>query len=697
MKNQILSLFRQHPEKRFRQRELMHLLKLKPEKKAYLEKELNQLKKAGLIQQIKGQRYVLSRAEKVVEGTLSVAQKGFGFVIIDKDQPDIFIGRRQLGDAIHGDVVQVKLNKKESPAGPSGRIVKVLERKSDYFIGVTYRDQNRFWLSLSPVTPARGIRLSVSKGLTLETDQVVKAVVKDWGTAFSPIQAQVVEIIGSSEDPANDIKMIIAKYDYRTDFPKAVQAELKTLSENLIRREIPHRRDLRRWTTLTIDPEDARDFDDALSIREVKEGYQLGVHIADVTHFVPPGSRLDREALNRSTSVYFTEGVVSMLPELLSADLCSLKPDRDRLTVSCLVKLDREFQVQKVEVLPAVIRSSQRFTYRQVQAILDGNKDHRFKKELKLLENLSKVLFRRRAEEGSIDFDIPEPMFSLTPEGVPHEIQASERLQSHRLVEECMLLANRLVAEQIPTLLPKHFPFIFRIHDKPEKEDVLRFIDLINRLPLDMHLAEEGFSTDQIKTVLAQVTDSPYKHLIETVALRTMTKAAYSRKNRGHFGLAFKAYTHFTSPIRRYPDLMVHRIIKMVHRNSFLPRKEWEEWMDRGIRQANEMELVALRAEREYIKIKQLRWLSTQIGNVFEGIISGVINIGLFVELKESLAEGLIHVDTLDDDTYVYDEDHYCLRGKRSHREFQLGDPVKVRVLSVLLEKQRANFVLEDE
>lgn len=696
MNKQLINLFQNNPGRFYRQRELIKILKIKPGAKANFLKELDSLKKSGVIKQVKGQRYTLSKESNTVEGTLSVAQKGFGFVIVGKDQPDIFIGRRQLGDAINGDIVRVQLARKDSPAGPRGRIVKVIERKSDYFIGVTYKEQNQYWLSLSPVTPARGIRLLPRKPIKFKTDHVVKAVVKDWGTAFTPILAEVEEIIGSSEDPANDVKMIIAKYDYHLDFPQAVRSELKTLNEGLIKREIPNRKDLRRWITMTIDPEDARDFDDALSIREIGQGFLLGVHIADVTHFVSAGSRLDREALNRGTSVYFTEGVVSMLPEILSADLCSLKPDQDRLAVSCLIKLNRDFEVQRVEVLPTVIRSSQRFNYRQVQAILDGRKDHRLKKELKLLERLSRVLFSRRSAEGSIDFDIPEPNFALTAEGIPHEIRPSERLQSHRLVEECMLLANRLVAEQIPSLLPKRYPFIYRIHDKPEKADILRFIELINRLPLDIFLSEDGFTTGKIKTVLTRVADSPYKHLIETVALRTMTKAAYSHKNRGHFGLAFKSYTHFTSPIRRYPDLMVHRIIKLAHRGTFLPRKEWDEWMDRGIKQANEMELVALRAEREYIKIKQLRWLSTQVGNVFNGIISGVINIGLFVELKESLAEGLIHIDSLDDDTYSYNEDNYCLRGNRLHREFQLGDPVKVRVLSVLFEKQRANFVLEN-
>ena len=696
MRKKILNIFKKHPRKLFSQKEIIRRMNFRQQDMVAMKNTLKEMVNAGQIKQVKGKRYTLSRQSNTFEGVLTVTQKGFGFVITENDSEDIFIGRRSMADAIHGDRVRVSLKGRQGPQGPRGRVDQVIERGSEYFIGVTYRHAGKMFMAISPVNPSRGIKLIKYKK-DLGEGQIIKARVKDWGRAFDPIIAELESIVGRADDPANDVKMIMHKFDYHQEFSKKVMNEVAGFNQEWINKEIPNRRDLRDWLSFTIDPVDAKDFDDAISIQSKKNGHILGVHIADVSYFVASNSAVDREAMNRSTSVYFTEGVVHMLPEELSADLCSLRPNVDRLAVSAIIQLDKDYNVVGSEILPTVINSKARFTYQDVQDIISLKSDNKFKKELNQLKRLAAFLFKHRSEGGSIDFDIPEPIFEMGDKGIPHEIRPSERMESHRIVEECMLLANRVVAAEIPKKVPKKFPFVYRVHSKPDKLKVDRFGSLLKLLRLGVQVPQGDLSPNDFKNVLKHVEDSPYRHLIENVTLRTMSKAAYSMKNQGHFGLAFQHYTHFTSPIRRYPDLMVHRVIKMVCDQSFKPRKEWRDFMEKVVQLSNTGEIQALTAEREYIKMKQLRWLEERIGESFDGIISGVVNFGLFVELKSSLAEGLVHLDTLEDDKYTYDEDLYCLRGKKYNQEYRLGDRVQVKVLSVLFEKQRANFILNNE
>ena len=695
MKKKILNILKNAPSNTLSQKELIKRLKARKRDVGAIMILIREMSSQGEIIKLKAKRYSLPKIPKNTEGKLSVTQKGFGFVITNDENEDIFIGRRSMADAINGDKVLVKIKGRSKSRELSGRIHKVLERGSNTFIGVTYIYNAKIFIEISPVNPGRGIQLIGSKK-ELPEGKIVKAIVKDWGNAKDPIIASFESLIGNAKDPVNDLSMILQKYDYNQSFSSSINQEVKIYSEDDIKAEIANRLDLRKEICFTIDPKEAKDFDDAISIKRNKMGTEIGVHIADVSHFVTSNSLIDKEAMNRGTSVYFSEGVVHMLPKELSADLCSIRPGVDRLAISSIIQLDQDYKVLNVDIRPTVINSKARFTYEEVQSIIKGKVNHIFKAQINDLRELSIKLYEQRGKNGSLDFDIPEPIFEMNKKGVPHKIRSSERLISHRIVEECMLLANKVVAVEIPKKLPNKFNFLYRVHTKPDSLRVERFAGLLKRLKLGIFVPDGDMSPNDFKKILKYVEDSPYRSLIENVALRTMSKAEYVIKNKGHFGLAFRHYTHFTSPIRRYPDLLVHRVIKMIDSRSFDSKNEWNYKIKEALELSNEKEIEALNAEREYIKIKQLRWLADRINSVFEGAITGVTNFGFFVGLKLSMAEGLVHIDTLENDGYYYDEDHYCIKGRSLKEEFRLGDRVKIKIVSVQIEKQRANFVLHD-
>lgn len=691
MEQSIIKFLKSHDKNQYRYKDLLKHLKIPSNSISRFKQILQKLVDEKKVIRDKGNRYRIALMAEDLTGELFLTQKGFGFVITGTDAADIFVGRGQMQNAVNGDRVRVKVTRGSTLERRRGYITEVLERKTSRFLGPVQKKGSEYWLQISPVTPERGIRIVNQRSVDIKNGYLVEVRVKDWGTALTPILVEVTDVIGDAADPGNDFTYIVRKYDYREVHPQAALNEALQFTEQSIHQEVSNRRDLRHLVCFTIDPVDARDFDDAISIRKTKAGWELGVHIADVSHYVRDGSALDREAFNRATSVYFTEGVIHMLPEHLSAGMCSLKPDEDRLAMTALIYMTPTYEVQSYEVFPSVIRSRKRLTYENAQAILEGAETSTVSKEIKQLAEVCRTLQDQRELLGSIDFDIPEPVFILGAEGIPREFRPKERLFSHRMVEECMLLANRLVAERYGSSPAS--PFVFRIHDRPTEENLARFLNLMKRLKVHVPQQDAVISSGDIRRLLASIENSPFKGLIESVALRTMTKAQYSTMNHGHFGLAFKHYTHFTSPIRRYPDLLVHRRIKELLRKLPAKRDQILAVLDAGCQQTNTMELLALSAEREYIKVKQLRWLDTQIGNTFEGIISGVINIGFFVELADSLAEGLVHIDTLEERDLQFVEDDYLLRSKSGKTVYQMGDTVKVRVVSVSMERQRANFV----
>jgi len=692
MKKEIIKLLSSHPKHSYGLRDVVLRLNIDPKKKHALKSALTELVKAGEIIQKKGNRYTIGKKSMEKTGRLTVTQKGFGFVIVSPDEPDIFVSRVHMRNAIHGDNVKVSIIRIGRDGRVRGKIVQIITRGVEKFVGPVFKKYDSWYQSISPVNPERGIQITGKQASNLQQGQVVVTRVKDWGTAVSPIKVKVEKVLGQAKDPAIDFDIIKEKFFYTEKFPEKVNSEVESFTDKQILLEMGKRKDLRHLKTFTIDPDSAKDFDDALSIEKTKNGFSLWVHIADVSHFVAKGSETDREAMKRSNSVYFTEGVIPMLPDVLSSNLCSLRPNEDRLAVSVNFILSDKAEIQQWHATSSVIHSNERFSYQSAQKIVEKKEKHALGSELFWLKDLTEKLFEQRMAKGSIDFDIPEPIFILNDGGIPHEIRPSERLTSHRIVEECMLLANMVIAEGFG----KKDPFVFRVHGKPAESDVEKLILILKNIGINVPADIKPSTSGGMRNLLLLVEDSPHKNLIDGIALRSMTKAKYSTKRKEHFGLAFSHYTHFTSPIRRYPDLLVHRLMK----ERLFSKKSQEsslavDQLSAALEIANEMEMKAQKAEREYIKLKQLRWLREKIGEIFPGIISGVISIGFFVELKESLAEGLVHIDTLDFDDYRYDDDHYRLVGKNTGKIYQLGQEVKIKVISVDLDQQKANFYLE--
>ncbi|MFQ6675521.1 MAG: ribonuclease R [Fidelibacterota bacterium] len=696
MKGRILKFLKDHPGMAYRKRHLGRQLGVTRAGYREFRAALRELERGGEVFRIRGGEYIWVDPADRRRGKLVLHQKGFGFLQVEEGE-DIFIHSRNLGGAVNGDTVEVAPFPSPFGSGTEGRVIRIIERGTEEFIGtVTLRD-DAFYLQIDPATPRRGIRIVVPSPEAFSPRDVVVARVEDWGDRRRPIRVKVVEVIGNIGDATDDMKIVCHKFDLDPRFPPRVLSELERVREKAIEADLENRTDLRGKRCITIDPADARDFDDALSLERDDRGRPVvGVHIADVSFLVPQGTEIDKEARRRGTSVYFAEGTVHMLPEKLSAHLCSLVPGEDRLTISVLMALTPGGEVEEVTIVPSVIRVSRRFTYREVQAILDGKRQSRYSPLLTEMRDIGRLLLSRRERKGSIDFDIPEPIFRFRNGAIPHEIHPSERLDSHRIVEEFMLLANRVIARRVPRSSPegKVLPFVYRVHPEPPAKDVERFLDLLSRFKLITGVPSKTDSWT-FRKVLADLEDSPFRGLIENLALRTMTKAIYSVENMGHYGLAFDTYCHFTSPIRRYPDLVVHRMVRNYLFHPHGPSRLPKVGLLRAIaRESTELEIRAMEAERDYIKLKQLRWLNQHLGEHYEGIISGVVSSGIFVELEDALVEGFVPVDTMEDDYYSYDEKELALVGKRGRESYHLGKTVTVRVHDVNLESRQANFRL---
>lgn len=693
IRKKLLDVMKQHPGRWFKPRILLKYTKVREKDYRQLKTALIDLYRDGKIDQKGRRQYAFRPKQQEKTGILSITSRGFGFVEL-RDGSEVFVRAQDMQNALHKDLIRIRIVGKSGEDKRSGKIVEVIRRHQSQFIGTYHKDKHGEWVAPSDKRVRVHFKLDRVKPSDLKDGQLVAISLIRWDEHEAEPLAKITDVLGFPGDPGLDKAMIIHEYDLPTTWTEKARTQALSYSEEDIAAEIKDRTDLRDLTCFTIDPETAQDFDDAVSIENTKRGWKLGVHIADVSHYVQPASPIDRGARTRGTSVYLVGSAIHMLPDELASNLCSLKPRVDRLAMSCIMDIDKDGKVNNYSIMNSVINSNERFSYEQVETIIQGNTKHALSAPILEMEKLRKVLFKKRKAVGSIDLELPEPIISLDEKGFPSEIKASKRLHSHRLVEEFMLLANQVVAGYLGRIFRKYnFHGMYRVHEPPTMDDVSKLRSNLGRLGITQTISHPVQTMDYQKLV-EEVRESPYRYFIEKMALRSMTKAKYSIENNGHFGLAFHTYTHFTSPIRRYPDLVVHRLLK-----SYLPEKPVEPYTQKALHNiaahCSERERIAMNAERDHIKIKQLQFLSQHVGETFDGIISGVMNFGFFVELADTFVEGLVHAGSLEDDYYDYDDGNYQMVGRRSRKTYQLGDKVRIFVLSVNISEGLADFALQ--
>jgi ribonuclease R len=693
IEERILQFLKKHQGYTFKQRLIYKKLGLTPDLYHQFKNILKALSERGEIE--RGHKNVFSipeQKERII-GKISFTTRGFGFVSTDSGE-DIFIGAYDAAPALHHDMVQIALYKNRRGKNAEGKVIKIIERSKEPLFAVIKKVQKR-WVAV-PEIPAPTPHFLIDEiPNNLREGQLVELMGVEWESAYESPIAKIKQIIGIPENPRDDLTIIKRMFRLTEKFPLRVLQEIEQLLKSPVDNEGAIKRlDLRNREIFTIDPEDAKDFDDAVSLEPLQgDRWLLGVHISDVSHYVVANSALDREARRRSFTTYFGSSVVPMLPEALSNDQCSLKPGEDHLTFSALITLDNEGQVIDYQFSQSIIRSKRRFSYKEVQAILDGQKNDPLQPILIQMQQLSTKLYQRRKAAGSVDFDIPEPIFQLTVDGIPYDIKLREYLASHRLIEEFMLLANRIVAEWAANRIKNaKLPFIYRIHERPSKEAIEGLYDILDRLGKH-YRRPQIFEPQNLNQIIDDVQMLPFKNFVEQISLRSMAKARYTHNPISHFGLAFRYYTHFTSPIRRYPDLIVHRLLKTyLNRIDNTDIAHYRRSLPKITKHCSELEIKTLEAERAFMKIKQVRFLASKVGQWFTGVITGVMEFGYFVEISDFLIEGLVHVRTLYDDYYQYDETQHTLKGRKSGRIFRLGDNVKVKVNVVSIPDRRIDL-----
>jgi ribonuclease R len=701
---QLLGLIREHIDHPATPRELLQRLKVPREQRATFKRLLGQLVASGQLVQTRGNRYGLPDRMNLVVGRITTNPRGFGFVVPDRPLEevagDIYVAGSNLNQAMHGDRVVARIER-ITDRGAEGRIVRILQRGSQNSVGRFDVDES----GMGYVVPfdrrlIMDVQIPAGESKDAKPGDMVTVEITKWPTAARGPLGRVIEVLGDIDEPGVDTEIILRKYGIVAEHGEDAVEEAKRLGAAVKERDLKGRTDFRPDVTVTIDGEHARDFDDAITLERLQNGnYWLGVHIADVAHYVPEGGALDEEGYDRATSVYFPERAVHMFPSELATGLCSLNPQVDRLVQSCLMEIDKKGTVVRYELHDGVIHSNARMTYTDVNAILTDKDPEMVAKYAELvplferMHELFTILNKRRRRRGSIDFDLKEPEIVLDDEGMVEAIIALERNVAHRLIEEFMLVANETVAQHLDD---NGVPSLFRIHEDPDPMKVDEFEEFVATLGYSLGAPADAVKPRHFQKLVEKMRGTPEEKPIAFLMLRTMQKARYDPQNMGHFGLAAKSYTHFTSPIRRYPDLVVHRTLRESRHGLIAVerREELEEDLPEMARHTSERERRAADAERELVQWKKVRFMADKVGDEFEGYITGVTAFGLFIELIEHFVEGLVHISTMADDYYRFVERAHILRGENTGKEYRLGDRVSVQVVKVDMERRQVDLGL---
>jgi ribonuclease R len=695
----ILDLFAKKPRTRLTPVEIQKRAGFGRDELQRVVDALRALSREGRIVRLKKNHYGLPDAQNLVTGRVHAHPDGFGFLILDdKGAEDLYLNRREMRRVMHGDRVMVRADRKKR-GGVEAHVVQILERAQKRLIGTYNEFDGKGYLI--PMDPRIGAAIPLQQTAAKPaTGKVVAAEIARYGTAMSGPEGKLVQVMGDPDDPEVQVQSIVFRYGLATSFPDPVHREIARGSFVASENEIAERTDLRNLPIVTIDGEQARDFDDAVCVRKTNGHYELFVSIADVAFYVRPGNAIDQEAYSRATSVYFPDRAIPMLPEALSNGICSLNPNEDRLTKTVAMEINGKGEVVRSRFFNSVIRSQERMTYTAVRRILvdkDPKCLERYRDlldEFKLMEELALLIYESRRARGNLDFDLPEAEIILDIQGMPENIVRAERNIAHRIIEEFMIAANEAVARR---LKEQDLPLLYRVHEGPDAEALEAIAPFLLSLGYRLPVKREPITPLEIQRLLEACRGKPEEKVINRVLLRAMKQAHYQPENIGHFGLASICYTHFTSPIRRYPDLIVHRMLdRALQGNKLKPsdRDELERYLQEAGKHTSERERIAMDAEREMVDLKKAQFMMDKLGEEFTGVITSLANFGFFVELDAYFIEGLVRLSTLMDDDYHYYEKEYVIKGSRHGRKFRLGDPVRVKVVRINAFRSEIDFEL---